>query len=285
MTEIDPTQATSAALNRRAFVGLSAGATAGAGSIARALAQSTGLGKPHPPLVAEDDPAIVVTRVQLRRPDGAIAAYAASPKTAQPDTPGLVVVMHIWGVDTSIRDAVRRYAKEGYVAIAPDLYSRFGAPSGDGVSDVSVFRPFAKQLQQAQVDADLRAGALWVKAAHAKANIGVTGFCMGGALSLRQAIDNDDVFSANGPFYGNPAGIDPARIRMPVVGSYGERDTSIPPQSVREFRDGLRVPHDIEIYPSAGHAFMDDQRASYVPDAAADAWRRTVTFFAKYLRS
>ncbi|HEY8296470.1 MAG TPA: dienelactone hydrolase family protein [Candidatus Baltobacteraceae bacterium] len=283
-SEIDPTASTSARLNREAFVGISAGAAAGIGTVARGLGQGAGLGKTHPPLVAPDDSAIVAAHVELRRPDGAIAAYAASPKNAGPDTPGIVVVMHIWGVDTSIRDVVRRYAKEGYVAIAPDLYSRFHAPSGDGVSDIATFRPFAKQLLDAQADADIRAAANWITAAHPGARVGVTGFCMGGAIALRQAITNGDVFVADAPFYGNPAGIDAGQIRIPICGSYGARDTSIPAESVRAFRDALRVPNDIVIYSTAGHAFFDDQRGAFDPAAAADAWRRTLAFFAKFLR-
>ncbi|MDQ2872245.1 MAG: dienelactone hydrolase family protein [Candidatus Eremiobacteraeota bacterium] len=284
MDEIDPTQSTSPELNRRTFVGLSAAAAAAAGSIARAIAAGEVMGKPHAPIVAEDDPSIAVERVQLSRPGGAIGAYAAYPKKAGPLTSGLVVVMHIWGVDTSIRDVVRRYAKEGYVAVAPDLYSRFGAPTGDGVSDIAVFRPFASRLQESQVAGDLNAAAQWIEAAHPHAKVGVTGFCMGGKLCLQQAILNPAVFSANAPFYGDPRGIDPAKVHVPVCGSYGARDTSIPAESVLAFKSALKVPNDIKIYPEAGHAFFDDQRASFVPSAAADAWHRTLAFFAKYLR-
>jgi carboxymethylenebutenolidase len=193
--------------------------------------------------------------------------------------------MHIWGVDTSIRDVVRRYAKAGYIAIAPNLYARSNAPRGDGISDIAVFRPFAKDLQNDRADGDIRAAALWIRMAHPSAKVGVTGFCMGGKIALRQAIDNDDVFALNAPFYGDPRGIDPAKVRMPVCGSYGERDTSIPAASVRAFKAALRVPNDIAIYPTAGHAFFDDQRSSFVPAAAADAWRRTLAFAAKYLKA
>ncbi len=285
MDEIDPTQSTSPNLNRKAFVGLSAAAGAAAGAIAHAIAGGEAMGKPHPPIAAEDDPSITVERVQLVRPDGNIGAYAAYPKKARAHGGGLVVVMHIWGVDTSIRDVVRRYAKEGYVAIAPDLYSRFGAPSGDGVSDIALFRPFAAKLQPAQVADDIRAAALWIGTKHSHPKIGVTGFCMGGKITLQQAIANGDVFLTNAPFYGDPREIDPAKVHMPVCGSYGQRDTSIPAESVLAFENALRVPHDIKIYPTAGHAFFDDQRSSFVASAAADAWHRTIAYFTKYLRA
>lgn len=236
------------------------------------------------PHISEDDPAIEVNRIELRRPDTLMPAYTAQPRNARPTTPGVVVVMHVWGVDEAIREVVRRFAKAGYAAIAPDLYSRFKAPSGDGEIDFTKFRPFAEKLQNAQVDSDLRAAALWLKTAHPQGKVGVTGFCMGGGIALRQAIDNDDVFVADAVWYGKVAGIDAARIRMPIVGNYGEKDTSIPADTVRAFRKVLRSPNDIAIYPTSGHAFFDDTRESYVPVAAEDAWRRTIAFFNKYLK-
>jgi len=299
---IDPQNATTARLNRTAFVGLSAAAAVGAAS-GPALAQATqALGKTHPPLVPEDDPDLTIQRVSIARPDGTIAAYAASPKNATSATPGVVVVMHIWGVDTSIRDVVRRLAKEGYVAIAPDLYGRFGAPNGDGATDAVQFRDYANKLIDAQADGDIRAAAEWIRATHPNARLGVTGFCMGGSIALRQAVDNADTFAAAAVWYGKvryatggPPGSNQGsitemalgytdEIRIPILGSFGERDTSILPEDVRAFQKRLRVANDIKIYPEAGHAFFDDQRESYVPSAAADAWSRALAFFAKYLK-
>lgn len=235
--------------------------------------------------IAEDDAAIDVQRIDVRRPDTIMPAYVAKPRNARPDTPGIVVVMHIWGVDESIRDVVRRFAKAGFAAIAPDLYARFRAPSGDGVADIAVFRPFNEKLQNAQVDGDLRAAALWLKTAHPQGKVGVAGFCSGGSTALRQAIDNDDVFAADAVWYGRVSGIDGSRIRMPIVGSYGEKDTSIPAETVRAFRKILRAPNDIAVYPTSGHAFFDHTRAAYVPVAAEDSWRRTMAFLTKYLKS
>lgn len=279
--EVDPTQATSLDLSRSAFVGITA-ATAIGGSTASALGQTT-LGQPHAPIVPEDDPAIEVQRVGLRRPDGIVSAYAASPADKHAVAAGVVVVMHIWGVDAVIRDTVRRFAKAGFAAIAPDLYSRFGAPSGDGVTDSATFRPFAKELDRKQYDGDLRSAALWLTTAFPALKVGVLGFCMGGHIALVQAIDNGDVFSACCPFYGSLNDIDPDAVHIPICGSYGARDTSISADDVRLFRTALRVPNDIRVYPTAGHAFFDDTRASYVPAAADDAWKRTISFLRLYL--
>lgn len=285
MPEIDPTRSTDPRVNRGTFVGLATGAV-GAAAMGSGIAQEE-YGKPHPPIVAEDDPAIQVQHVEIRRPDIAMPAYYAQPHEARATTPGVVVVMHAWGVDESIRDFCRRLAKAGYCAVAPDLFARYGAPSGDGQSDFSTFRPYVEKLTAApaQVDGDVRAAALWLKSTHPQAKAGVAGFCMGGAIALRQSVANDDVFAADAVFYGRVAGIDPTKIRMPIAGSYGERDQGIPADEVRAFRKVLRAPNDIVIYPTSGHAFMDDQRASYVAPAAQDAWRRTIAFFAKYLKS
>ncbi|MBV8489398.1 MAG: dienelactone hydrolase family protein, partial [Candidatus Eremiobacteraeota bacterium] len=279
--EIDPTAATSLELNRRAFVGLSAAATAGLGSRGPMAAVTSP--SPLPPAVPENDPSITVERVQLRRPDAAVPAYAAYPVHAKENAPSVVVVMHLWGVDTSIRDTVRRFAKAGFAAIAPDLYARFGAPNGDGVTDADVFKPFAKRLDRKQYDGDIRAAALWLETKFPATKVGVMGFCMGGHIVLIQAMDNGDVFSAACPFYGSLKDIVADSIHMPICGSYGARDTGIEADDVRAFRDELRVPNDIRIYNTAGHAFFDDTRASYVPAAAVDAWKRTVDFLTKYL--
>lgn len=285
MKDIDPSKSASAGLNRRAFVGLSGGIIAAAAAAGPAAAQSPGLGKPHPPFVSEDDPRIRVARVGLTSQGAPVAAYAASPASADARTPGVVVVMHIWGVDESIRDVVRRYAVAGYAAIAPDLYARQRAPAGDGATDFAPFVPFAKALVPSAVDADLDAAANWIVAAHPKAKIGITGFCMGGAIALRQALRTTATYAADAPFYGKVEGVDPPAVRIPICGSYGERDTGIPADGVRAFAKALHVANDIVEYPTAGHAFFDDQRPSYVPSASEDAWRRTLAFFAKYLRN
>jgi carboxymethylenebutenolidase len=165
------------------------------------------------------------------------------------------------------------------MCIAPDLYSRFGAPSGDGLTDISVVRPFAEKLQREQYDGDLKAAAAHLREKAPNAKLGVSGFCMGGNIALVQALDNADVFVGVAPFYGGIKNIDPAKMTIPVCGSYGEKDTSIPADDVQAWAAALKVPHDVKIYPEAGHAFFDDTRKSYVASAAADAWTRVQIFF------
>lgn len=299
---IDPINATSPALNRRAFVGLGAALTASGGTIAAALAAGEDFGKPHPPLVAEGDPAIVVSRQTLTHDGRTLDAYAAAPKR----TPrgAVVVVQAIWGIDAQLRDVVRRFAKEGYATIAPDLYSGLGAPSGDGVTDAQPFRAAAANLADDTVDKDILAAAQWAArpsiggTAPRPLLVGVTGFCMGGAITLRQAVDNAAAFSAAAVWYGKvrystnnnnsgpitPIALDYSdEVKTPLLGSYGARDTSILADDVRAFDRKLTIDHDIKIYDEAGHAFFDDTRTSYVASAAADGWTRTLAWFAKYL--
>jgi len=301
---IDPTNATSNSLNRRAFVGLSAGATAYAGSIAAALAEGEGFGKPHPPVVAENDPTIATGRPKITDGARTLDLYYASPRNAGPSTPAIVVVQHAWGVDAQIRDTVRRLAKEGYIAIAPDLYTGLGAPSGDGLSDYTLFKPAASALNDAQVDADLASAARFVRAGAGgkPQKIGVMGFCMGGAITLRQAVDNGSAFAAAAVFYGkvrydtsnnNVGPITPMalgyadEIAIPLAGSWGGRDTSILAPDVRALDarlTALKKPHDMKVYDEAGHAFFDDTRGSYVAGPAADAFTRTLAWFATHLK-
>jgi carboxymethylenebutenolidase len=302
--QIDPTASALPTFNRRLFVGLSAGAAAGAGSIAAALAAGTEFGKPHPPIVAEDDPAIVVARPKLVSGGRTVDAYAAAPRESDPTTPGVVVVQQAWGVDAQLRDVVRRFAKEGYVAIAPDLFSGMGAPSGDGATDFTLFRPLIAKLQDEQVDRDVAAAASWirsgVRAASAPLKIGVTGFCLGGGVTLRQAVDGVPPFAAAAMWYGrvryeradssamDGSPSDPfayaARVKAPLLASFGARDSNIAAADVRTLASRLTVPHDIKIYDEAGHAFFDDTRPTWVASAAADAWSRTRRWFASYLR-
>jgi len=291
---LDPNRSTSAALNRKAFVTLGAGAAAAVSSSEPARAQS-GFGKPHPPIVAPDDPAIVAQHVPLARPGVTLDAYAAWPKTFAPATPGIVLVHHIWGVDTTIRDDVRRYAKAGFICIAPNLYARSDAPGGDGVTEIDRFRPAAAALDDDVVHGDLLAARSWVADQAPRAKIGITGFCMGGGIALRQLIGTAD-YAAASIFYGDvrpgtprgaPTSADTfayvAKIATPVRGNYGARDTSIAPDDVRAFFGQLRAPHEVSIYSEAGHAFFDDTRQSYVGTAAADAWTKTLAWFGRYL--
>jgi carboxymethylenebutenolidase len=295
--QIDPLNSTRPEFSRRGFVSIGAAAAVVAGGAATASAQTDGFGKPHPPIVAEDDPTIVVSRPRLTPKAGSpIGSYAATPRAVTARTPGVVVIQHVWGVDAQIRDVVRRYAKMGFIAIAPALYDRLNAPSGDGAGDFTTFLPFMQQMNtQGFVTTDVLAAHDWIPTQARDASLGITGFCMGGSIVLQQIIDSK-AFVAASMFYGNVRpGSDPkqpakpsdfdftSRITTALLGSFGARDTSIKPDDVRTMFSRLTAPHAVRIYDEAGHGFFDDTRDSYVPSAAADAWARTLAWFRQYL--
>jgi carboxymethylenebutenolidase len=219
--------------------------------------------------VSESDPSIAIETPQLRRPDGAVQAYAAYPGSVRANTPGVVLLMSEHGVDDHLRDVVRRFAKAGFTCIAPDLVSRAGEQ--------------AQPLERKRCGGDVRAAALHLLAKAPQCKLGVAGFGIGGTLALAQALDNADVFDAVALFYAPLKGIDPSELHVPICASYGERDATVPPEEVRIWRSVLRVPSDVRLYAGAGNAFFDDTRMQYVASAAADAWKRTLAFFAEKL--
>lgn len=282
-------------IDRAGFMGAAAAATT-----APALAQpsSTELGKPHPPLVAEDDPAITAAMIKLNRPDAAISAYTAMPKRVTPTTPGIVMAVHIWGLDAVMRDFVRRFAKLGYITIAPGLLDRSNPPSGDGVG-YDGMKPFAdafgKVFTGNTAPGDLHAGYEWVRSKTPRGKIGIYGNCGGGTLVF-QTIAADPSFAAAAVCYGSPrldraSTMPPApgsfdwtqKVSADVIGSYGGADKSNPVDMITEVYATFKPPHDLKVYPDAPHAYLDDTRDSYRPEAAADTWARMTAWYGKYL--
>lgn len=286
------------AVSRRGFVGLGAGAAFAVANAGAAAAQTEGFGKPHPPIVAQNDPAITVSQPRLA-PAGAsaIGAYAAVPKTLTRTTPGVVLVQAIWGVDEQLQDVVRRLAKSGFITIAPRLFDRVGAPDGSGTEDLAKFRPAAEKMTaEGHARGDLLAAREWVKHLAPAGKVGIMGFCMGGGIVLQTIVAEPAAFDAASIFYGNvrpgtPSGAPTtastfdytSRLRTPTLGSYGGRDTSIKAEDVTAAFARMKQPHAVKIYDEAGHAFFDDERTSYVATAATDAWSRTLAWFHRYL--
>lgn len=291
----DPLHSTAPEISRRGFAILGSGAIASLAAATSARAQE--YGKPHPPIVAEGDPAIEISQPQLHPSSGGpIAGYAAAPRTRDSGTPGIVVIQHVWGVDGQIRDVVRRFAKAGFIAIAPLLYGRLNPPNGDGATDTAPFADIAQKMyEQGHLQGDIASAHDWIATQAPNAKIGIMGFCMGAGIVLQQLIGYH-AYAAAVMFYGDvrPGTERSApttastfdytkQITTPLLGNFGARDTSINPQDVKAMFAQLTVPHDLKIYDEAGHAFFDDTRARYVPSAAEDAWPRTLAWFRKYL--
>ena len=286
------------AIDRARFVGGSAAALGAAGATAAGAQTAPAFGHPHPPIVPETDPAIATQTIRLQRPDATIGAYVAMPKIVTPTTPGVVLTVHIWGADATLRDLARRYAKEGYIAVLPGLFDRYSPPSGDGSTDLAGFSAIAKQMYAANTQTgDLLAAHDWIRSKAARSKIGLYGNCMGGGIVL-QAIAGNSNYGAASVFYGYVRADRKATqppppeafawadtVTTPVVGSYAANDNGIAPEDLEATYGRFKAPHDLKTYPGTSHGFFDDTRASYDAAASTDAWARTLAWFGKYLKA
>jgi carboxymethylenebutenolidase len=220
--------------------------------------------------------------VQFSSNGGTTSGYLATP--GKGSGPGVVVIQEWWGLVDHIKDVCNRFAEEGYVALAPDLYHGETTKSPDEAGKMMM------SLRIDQAEKDLR-GAIQYLLSHEATTgdkIGTVGFCMGGALSLYAASKNEQV-GACVVFYGIHPNVKPdlANLKAPVLGIYAERDQSTPPEVVHDLEQKLKALGklvEMHIYPTVGHAFFNDTRPDvYDARSAEDAWRRTIEFLAKNL--
>jgi carboxymethylenebutenolidase len=222
--------------------------------------------------------------VQFASNGGKTEGYLSVPESG--GGAGVVVLQEWWGLVPHIKDVCDRFAAEGFVALAPDLYHGRAATSPDEAGKMMM------ALDIDETEKDLR-GAIKFLIDHpsvAGDSVGTVGFCMGGALSLYAASKNEQV-GACVVFYGVHPNVKPdlENLRAPVLGLFAERDSSVPPASVRDLErrlNELGKLNEMHIYPDADHAFFNDTRPEvYKPDAARDAWQRTINFFRANLGS
>ncbi len=223
--------------------------------------------------------------------DGKIPAYRAQPASGT-NLPIILVIQEIFGVHEHIQDVVRRLAKLGYLAIAPELFARQGDVSK--LSSVEEIRAVVAKVPDAQVLSDLDATLAWaVRSSQGNVNrVGITGFCWGGRITWLYAAYNPKI-KAGVAWYGRLAGestpltakhpVDIApTLSVPVLGLYGGKDTGIPLESVENVRALLksgRSKSEIVVYPEAPHAFFADYRPSYRETEAKDGWERLQGWF------
>lgn len=210
-------------------------------------------------------------------------AYYAAPRACDAATPAIVLAMHLWGVNSEQRDTARRFAKSGFAIVVPDLYARFDPPDADGLKNHALFLPLARRLSPETVEPDITAATAWIKVRFPKSKTAIAGFCMGGTMALHRTQERAATFSAAAVWYGSLAAVDASKVDVPIVASFGETDTGIPVEAIDAFRDGLNVPHDIKVYPNAGHAFFDREGPTYEPSAAQDSWNRAIAFLRRHL--
>jgi len=215
-----------------------------------------------------------------------VRAYLVAPPAKVP-RPAIIVVQEWWGLNDHIKDVARRYAKEGFVAIAPDLYSRLG---NKVTADSNEAGKLMNTLQQEDGLKDLNATVAYLNTAPGvnAARLGVTGFCMGGSYALMLPCVNPAIKAAV-PFYGQVPSPDTPlqKLACPVLYIYGEDDGWITKTDVQRLADALKKykkAGEIKTYPGASHAFFNDTRKDvYKPAEAKDAWGRAVAFFKQHL--
>lgn len=213
--------------------------------------------------------------------DGTLMGYLARP-VGDEQLPAVIVIQEWWGVDDHIKDVTRRFAQEGYVALAPDLYH------GQVVSEPDEARKLVMELDMDEAVREIQQAISYLlnQPEVAGDQVGVVGFCMGGRLALMTARAADTVGAAVA-FYGTPLSPEEAQeIQAPVLGLYGEEDGGIPVESVEAMQGALdeaNIENSFTIYPGAQHAFFNDMRPSYNAEAAADAWQQTLDWFSTHL--
>ncbi|MDY0106954.1 MAG: dienelactone hydrolase family protein [Giesbergeria sp.] len=225
-----------------------------------------------------------------------VPAYRAAP-AGKSGLPVVLVIQEIFGVHEYIADTCRRFARAGYLAIAPQLYARQGDPSAH-TEIARLMAEVVSKVPDAQVMADLDGAVQWA-AAHGgdAARVGITGFCWGGRITW--------LYAAHGPvkagvaWYGrlvgeatantprHPVDVAPG-LKAPVLGLYGEKDTGIPLDTVDKMKTALAAgsaaakASEFVVYPDAPHAFHADYRPSYRKGPADDGWQRALAWFKQH---
>lgn len=199
--------------------------------------------------------------------------------------PGVVVIQEWWGLDDHIKDVAERFAAEGYVALAPDLYRGEVALEPDDARRLAM----ELELDQALVDIQGAVNHLIAQPQVEPQRTGVVGFCMGGRLTMMMSYRGENVGAAV-VFYGGgvqPSDDDLRAISAPLLGIYGEADQGIPVDLIQAWDaklDEFGKEHEIIIYPDAPHAFFNNERPSFRANDSADAWTRTLEWLNKHLQ-
>lgn len=245
-------------------------------------------------VISTDAKGLIAGPVSIPVQQGQIPAYRAQPAKGT-NFPIVLVLQEIFGVHEHIQDVCRRFAKLGYLAIAPELFVRQGDVTK--LSNIDEIRAIVAKVPDAQVMSDLDATVNWaVKSSQGNLNrLGITGFCWGGRITWLYAAHNPQV-KAGVAWYGRLVGNDTpltpkhpvdvaATLKVPVLGLYGGKDTGIPLDTVQQMRSLLSKStskSEIIVYPNAPHAFFADYRPSYREADAKDGWKRLQSWFKQH---
>ena len=241
--------------------------------------------------VATDSKGLTVGEVTVNVNGQAVPVYRAQP-AGKTNLPVVLVISEIFGVHEYIADVARRFAKLGYLALAPELFVRQGDPGAYGTI-AELQKEIISKVPDAQVMTDLDAVVAWAKANGGNTDkLGITGFCGGGRMTWLYSAHNPKV-KAGVAWYGrlvgnnneltpkNPVDI-AAKLKTPVLGLYGAQDGGIPVTTVVQMQDALSKGYsksEFVLFKNSGHAFHADYRASYVEADAKEGWQRCIDWF------
>jgi carboxymethylenebutenolidase len=231
--------------------------------------------------------------------DGFVVPFFYAAPEGKKNLPVILVIQEIFGVHEYIADTCRRFAKAGYLAIAPELYARQGDPTKYG-EVAKLIAEVVSKVPDAQVMSDLDGAVKWAgeNGGNLK-KVGITGFCWGGRITWLYAEQSKNVKAGvawYGRLVGTPSELSPkhpldlaAGLKAPVLGLYGGQDGGIPLTTVNQMKDALAEAgakgnlaakaSEFVVYPQAPHAFHADYRPSYRKDAAEDGFKRALEWF------
>jgi len=222
-----------------------------------------------------------IVSVQRANGKGVMESFLARPEGTGA-FPGVVVIHEIFGLNENIREIARKFAEQGYAALAVDLFSnRNRAICMMQIIHGMLIRPLNNSML-----ADLQSAMTFLRQQQNvfADRIGAVGFCMGGAYALQLAVTDKEMKAAS-VFYGaNPKPLEVVAEACPIIGSYPDKDFTT--QAARQLEAALtryEIPHDIKIYKDTQHSFLNRQRTPIEVDAAKDAWTRMLSFFTEHL--
>ncbi len=244
--------------------------------------------------ITTDTNGLTAGEVKIPVKDGEIPAYRAMPAAGK-NFPTVLVVQEIFGVHEHIKDVCRRFAKAGYLAVAPELYARQGDVSK--LSNFNEIQKIVATVPDAQVMSDLDAAVAWAKKNSGNTGkLGITGFCWGGRIVWLYAAHNPNL-KAGVAWYGRLVPPPPDRanplqpkhpieavkqMKAPVLGLYAGKDGGIPNDTVEQMKKALQAAgkkSEIILYPESQHGFHADYRPSYNKESATDGWKRLLAWF------
>nr|PZN66548.1 MAG: dienelactone hydrolase family protein [Sphaerobacter thermophilus] len=238
--------------------------------------------------VPEDDPSVQAEDVSFPSGDATVMAYQARPSDASGPLPLILICHENRGLVEHIRDVTRRFAKEGYLACAPDLLSREGGTAN--ISDPSQIPGILSNTDPAIYVADFQAAIDYFAQQPDLADttrVGMTGYCFGGGITWRAATQIADL-SAAVPFYGPPPPLDQVpNIQAAVLGVYSSDPNDFANNGRDELEQALQaagVTYEIKVYPDTQHAFHNDTGPRWNPEQAEAAWNDTLAWFEQYVR-